>query len=265
VDADGRPKADLQLLSQMCFDMDNPPPTPTPRFTIISPAPQRHERWLPLALPAQGEGQESLVARMDAARAYMQYEQWMMIPEANGYTKTPPLPPFERELVDGIEFRAQEGTFPLLLGRERELVVIPVGQCVSGVAALGHVSLITAYPTAKMDFWWKKEIARKRGELAAEYDFIFADGTSITQPLRYGMEILRFNDILQWWTPQSRASHTRPALRAVTDTRNETFRLDVWERALPNTTLTEIRWHLCDSEAILLLAGMSVRITKEIK
>lgn len=260
VDGHGRAKPDLAILSQMCFDMGREPVALPPRVEVALPAPRRAEAWQPLALDQVAGDQRAAEERCIAARRIRDIDNWQSVPQDHdGYAFTPALPRLGRVQVDGIEFQCRDHAtpqLPLLLGKERDRLVIPVGRRVSGIAALGQVS-INGYP-APSPAIWKGEYAPTLGSVAALYEFVFADGTVIV-PLRHGMEILRHNDICKWWTPTPRAACTRPALRATLDARYEIFRLDLWETAFAARELREIRWILQDREALLVLAGMSVR------
>jgi hypothetical protein len=199
---------------------------------------------------------------MAALRRFRDIDNWQSVPsDHEGYPVSPPLPRWGRRIVDGIAFACRDSDAPLpplLLGRERDAVAIPVGRRIAGLAVLGHVCLWGGLP-APAPAVWKGERCPAVGELAAEYELVFADRTELI-PLRHGIELLRHNDICRWWTPSPLAAATRPALRCVTDARYESFRLDLWQRALAPGELREIRWRLRDPEALILMAGLSVQL-----
>ena len=262
VDADGRPKPDLQILANMCFEMDHPPAQIPPRVEVLCAAPRRAEEWESLPLEAIGAGQTELEGAVEAMRRNQpRYATYFITQDAS----TPPLPRFGRLLVDGIEFHCRDTlgpAHPLLLGKGCEEVEIPVDRPVHAVAALGHVACQGGYPSSEIYSVHHRdaEPAKTVGDLAAEYEFVFEDG-SVIQPPRHGLEILRANDICRWWTPAPRAPHTRPAARVVLDKTHEILRLDLWERRFPEARqLKAIHWRLLDPEAILLLYGMSVQV-----
>jgi len=263
VHADGRPKPDLQILSQMCFDMDHPVLPIPPKVEVICVAPQRTQQWTCIDLAAITTTQAPLERRMDAVRRIRDMDNWQTVPQDHdGYAYTPTWPRLGRLLVDGIDFQCRDAhshTYPLLLGKENGEVIIPINRRVRGLAVLGHVFMGGGYPSPPPAIWATSEPARKRGELAAEYQFDFSSGT-ITQPLRHGMEILRHNDICRWWTPSPRSSTTRPAVRSMIDSRYEVLRLDLWEREFPTAELRSVRWKLHDPEALLVIAGISVLV-----
>jgi len=261
VHADGRPKPDLQILSQMCFDMDHPAVRERPPVEVLAQAPRRPENWLPVQLGPVVADQEALVARADQARRIRDMDNWQTVPgDHDGYAFTPPWPRLGAQLIDGIEFQCSDVQVPgygLLLGRERPTVTIPVGRRVRAVAVLGQVFIGGGYPGPAPAIWATTEPARTRGAPAAHYQFTFASGT-IDQPLRHGIEVLRHNDICRWWTPMPRGAALRPALRSVIDSRYEVLRLDLWERAFTSDVLSSITWTLNDPEALLLICGISV-------
>jgi hypothetical protein len=264
-DAAGRPKPDLQALSAMCFEMGRKPLVRAPRIEVLCPAPRREEAWEPVALDEVATDQGALEEAVEAARrGYPRFAAWSVPPDA----PLPGMPRFGRLMVDGIEFRCRDAAgpaAPLLLGRGCEEVVIPVGRTVGAVAALGHVALRGGYPASSVYSVHHKdaEPAREFGAPAAEYAFVFEDGTE-TQPLRHGIEILRSNEVCRWWTPRPRGPVTRPAARAVVDPSYEVLRLDLWERRFQGPRrLKEIRWRLLDAEAILLLYAVSVQTREE--
>ena len=175
------------------------------------------------------------------------------------------MPRFGRLLVDGIEFACRDverPAHPLLIGKGCEEIVIPVNRKITAIAVLGHVAVRGGYPSSKVLSVHHRdaEPARQLGDPAAEYEFVFKDGT-VTVPLRHGMEILRSNNICRWWTPEPRAPRTRPAVRAVIDKSYEILRLDLWEYPLPSVRhLKYIRWCLKDAEALLALWAVSVQV-----
>ena len=261
VHADGRAKPDLQILSQMCFDMDHPQLRERPPVEVLAQAPRRSARWLPLDLSDGLAGQQALEARADQARRIRDMDNWQTVPgDHDGYAFTPPWPQLGAQLVDGIEFQCTDAQVPgygLLLGTQRATVTIPVGRTVRAVAVLGQVFVGGGYPGPAPAIWATSEPARSRGAPAAHYRFAFAGGT-VTQPLRHGIEVLRHNDICRWWTPAPRGAAIRPALRSVIDSRYEVLRLDLWEREFPRDLLTSITWTLEDPDALLLISGISV-------
>ncbi len=256
-DAAGRPKPDLQVLSTMCFEMGREPLVRVPKVEVLCPAPRREETWEPLALEDVETEQGALEDAVDAIRrGYLRYG-------ANFIPREPVLPAmprFGRLLLDGIEFRCRRAA-PLLLGTGREEVVIPVGRTVRALAALGHVALKGGYPASSIYSVHHRdaEAPREFGAPAAEYAFVFEDGTE-TVPLRHGIEVLRANEVCRWWTPRPRGPRTRPAVRVVVDPSYEVLRLDLWERRFDRPRrLERIRWRLLDEDAILLLEAVSVQ------
>ncbi len=259
VRADGSPKPDLAVLSQMCFDMDHDPVMAPVRAVVLCAAPARPRRWRSVPLERAASGQQALEARMDELRAVRDVDTWLTLPaDHDGYRFTPPLPRFGRLLVDGIPFdcHAGPGGHPLLLGPGRAMVEIAVDARVDAVAVLGQVMVGGGYPAPPVGVWGKDDTgARERGAPAAQYRFLFSDGSEIVQPLRHGLEVLRHNDICRSWSPAPRAPNTRPAARAVVDQRYEIMRLDLWERALPVGERVAVRWELLDPGALLVMAG----------
>jgi hypothetical protein len=272
VDKQANPKPDLQILSQMCFDIDHPPVTRPPRVEVLLKAPRREGCWQPLRLDhvagdqAGLETQAALETKINAWRAAQgRPEPGVARRSADA------LPRFGRLLVDGIEFACRDvdgPAHPLLLGPGREEVVIQVDKRVRAVAVLGHVTAIDGYPYSTISSVFAGhpavEPARSVGTPAAEYEFVFDDGT-LVQPLRHGYEVLRGNDICRYWMTEPRASHTRPALHVVLNPAYEVLRVDLWERMFDQPKyLQAIRWRLADPEAILMLYGLSVQVEEEV-
>ena len=268
VDRDGRARPDLQMLSEMCFEMDHPPLPRVPRVEILLQAPRRMETWQPVPLDAIGGDQAGLEACIDEwRRTRPRYSAHVMSVDP----RLPALPHFGRLLVDGVEFLCRDAdhpAHPLLLGKDREEVIIPVNRTVSAIAFLGHVSALQGYPYSTLGSVFSEpahagvEPAREAGAPAAEYEFLFGDAV-VTQPLRHGIEILRANDICRWWMTGPRAPETRPALRTVIDPSYEVLRVDLWERKFAEPRcLRAIRWRLLDPGAILMLYALSVSIAR---
>ena len=252
-DAAGRPKPDLQTLSTMCFEMGREPAVRVPRVEVLCPAPRRQEAWEPLALENVETDQRAAEEAVQAMRsAYPQTVARRAMPR------------FGRLLVDGIEFRCRDAAgpaWPLLLGEGCKEVVIPVGRPVGALAVLGHVALRGGYPASSIHSVHHRdaEPTREFGAPAAEYEFVFEDGTE-SVPLRHGIEVLRANEVCRWWTPRPRGPVTRPAVRVVLDPSYEVLRLDLWERRFDKARrLNAIRWRLLDAGAILLLHAVSVQ------
>jgi len=262
VRADGTPKADLLTVSQMAFDMLHQTLPAAVAVQVVCPAPLRAEPWRAVDLGPAGNGQEALEARMDKLRRVRDADNWLTVPgDHDGYAFTPPWPRLGRLMVDGLDMHLRDASgpaYPLLLGPERPRVVIPVGARVAAIAVLGQVMVGGGYPAPPTGAWAAGDDGRALGTPAARLRFCYSDGTEVEQPLRHGFEILRHNDICRWWTPAPRSATTRPAVRAVIDTRYETMRLDLWERPLPAGELREVVWELVDSEALLLIAAISV-------
>ncbi|GEM_PF-1014113 len=262
VDADGSPKPDLQQLSMMCFEMGREPIRVEPKVEVLSQRPRRDGVWQPVDLMAVSGDQVALEAAVDEMRSkHYQSSPWEVVIEPS----FPILPRFGQLLVDGIEMRCRDTTSPaspLLIGKSRGEVVIPINARVRSIAVLGHVALLGGYPSNVVQSVHHRdaETSKALGEAAAEYELVFADGTEV-KPLRHGIEILRANDICRWWTPAPRAPETRPAVRCVVDKSFEILRLDLWELTLPAARqLQSMRWRLTDPDAILAMYALSVQI-----
>jgi hypothetical protein len=260
VDPDGVPKPDLQILSNMCFDVAHPPVQAMPHVEVLAQAPRRTEAWEPVDLASLTVPQEPLEKEIeDARQARERYAGWF-IPQDRRATAMPRL---GRLMVDGIEFRCRDAegpASPLLLGPGCEEVVIPIGRTVRAVAVLGHVALRGGYPASAIYSVHHRDNERPTplGAPAAEYEFVFDDGAEVV-PLRHGLEVLRSNDICRWWTPAPRAPYTLPGVRVALDKRYEILRLDVWERRFEVARpLREIRWRLRDAEAVMAVYAVSV-------
>jgi hypothetical protein len=256
----GNPKADLAMLSRMCFEMANPREPKLPEVRVLAKAPARAGSWQPVLLDDVAGDQSELEAR---------------IPEHYPLPNWPPnspdiagelarrVPPLGRLTAGGIEFRCRqsfEGEEAILLGSERPEVVIPVGVRVRAVAVLGNVALQGGYPASEVSsvFHDHAEHCRAYGEPAAEYVFEFEDG-EVVQPLRHGEHVLRSNNICRWWKTEPRAPETAPAVEVEVHPSYEVLRVDLWERDFGKARLLKaIRWHLEDDGCILALYAVSV-------
>ena len=248
VDVNGALKPDLLTLSNMCFEMDHPPPVAGAAVEVLARAVPREGRWRSVPLSGVAGDQSHLEREIAEGRK----------------SHTRRVPVFGRLLVAGIEFDCRGldgGREPLLLGRGREEIVIPVKALVRRVAVLGHVALKGGYPSSAL--WTVHHgagaAAKELGAPASEYEFVFEDGT-VTQPLLHGVQILRANNICRWWTTAPRSPETAPAVQAVLDPAYEVLRFDLWEKEFSAARRLEvIRWRLKDADSIQALLAVSVR------
>ena len=266
VDAHGTPKPDLQQLSTMCFEMGREPRIVMPKIEVLAQRPRRDGNWRTVDLAGSVGDQASLVQTIAGIRKqHLKYSPWEIPLEPS----LPPIPRFGSLMVDGIEFRCLDSAASitpgaaLLLGSGRPEVLIPIDATVKSIAILGHIAMQGGYPASAVFSVHHRDSEKSKplGMLAAEYEFIFADGT-LKQPLRHGMELLRHNDICRWWTPQPRAPHTRPAVRCAIDKSYEMLRLDLWELPLDCPRhLQAIRWRLTDTHTILAMYALAVELS----
>jgi hypothetical protein len=233
---------------------------------VLLKGPRREVCWQPVSLEGIAGDQSLLEDKIDEWRKLRPaYSPWVLPLDPHG----PQTPRFGRLLIDGIEFACRDArapAHPLLLGAGREEVLIPMDRTIRAVAVLGHVTALNGYPYSTIPSVFaahpSTEPARALGTLAAAYEFEF-DEETLAQPLRYGCEILRGNDICRYWMTEPRASDTRPAARAVIDPTYEVLRVDLWERQFAQPRhLRAIRWRLADPEAILMLYALSVQIDR---
>ncbi|HEY3378513.1 MAG TPA: glycoside hydrolase family 2 TIM barrel-domain containing protein [Armatimonadota bacterium] len=248
LDQRARPRPDLQLLSLMCHEMEHPPQVAAPPIEILATAPQCVDRWLPLDLTAIAGDQGHLEEALAAMRARFAYR----------------LPTFGALTLAGIDFICRDALHPaqpLLLGKGRAEVVIPVEMMVCTIAVLGHVALQGGYPSSSIYsvHHTDVEIDKALGQAAARYEFLFDDGL-VMQPLQHGIHILRGNNICRWWKTAPRAPDTRPAVQAVLHPSYEVLRYDLWEHSFGAPRyLKAIRWILEDADSIQALMAISLR------
>lgn len=240
----GQPKADLQALSLMCFEMDHPPLAHAPVVEVLTKARKRDANWQAVDLSQ---------VTIEAGRMEKKLEDWR---RGTGGM----LPRLGRVMVDGIGFACREGG-PVLIGAGRREVVIPVGRQISALAVLGHVAHAGGYPSSSVQTVWSEdtEPPRKAGDSASEYELVFEDGRPEIIPLRHGVEVLRANEICRWWAVNPIAPGTRPALRVVVHPSFEILRIDLWEYRLPRPRyLKELRWKLADEQSVQAMWAVSV-------
>jgi hypothetical protein len=242
-----RPKPDLVIINRMNWEMDHPTPARPARVEIPLRLPAQ-EGWscVDLARVAPDDGEpERALARMRAKYRGV----W---------------PQLGRALIGGIEFAARNrdgSARPLLLGAGREELVIPVGRAAREIAIVGHTAFASAYPgnaQFSVNHPGTEEPIRARGDLAAEYVFVFDDGEQV-QPLRHGLEVLRANELCRWWRTDALSPETLTAFRATVHPTYEIVRAELWRKRWEKPrTLREIRWRLKDAQAILTLFAVSV-------
>jgi hypothetical protein len=148
---------------------------------------------------------------------------------------------------------------PLLLGKNRPEINIPVNLTVRGIAFLGHVALKGGYPFSSVKSVHSRnaEPETKLGADASEYWFEFQDG-NVRQPLQHGLHILRANNICRWWMTNPRSPETLPAVQAVIHPSFEILRLDLWEVEFPAPRrLTAVHWQLKDENSIQALYAIA--------
>jgi len=247
VDKQRRPKPELALLSQMCFEIDHQPPLPPPAIEILVKTPTRPGRWHCVPLDDLAGGQGELEEELRRLRQSYEHR----------------LPVFGEIQVAGIPFACRDRgalAFPLLLGKGREEVYIPVGRKVSHVAVLGHVTMKCGYPFNNL---WSVhhgsgEPGKSYGDPAFTYAFDFEEGV-VVEELLHGRDVLRSNNILRWWKTAPRSATTVPAVQATVHPSYEILRLDLWEKSFPEPAFLQgIRWQAQDVDSIHLLHAITV-------
>jgi beta-glucuronidase len=250
IDKRRQPKDDLALMSRWCFEIDNPTPLATPAAEILLKTRPRAGAFTCIDLERVAGDQAAAEAGVEAVRNRIEPIDYK-------------LPSLERVLVAGVEFACRGGNGPvrpLLLGKGRDLAVIPVGRRVSGLSVLGHVAFAGGYPSNSIHSVHHKdqEPARDYGADAAEYELVFEDGTEVVA-LKHGVNVLRANAICRWWTTDPRAPETTPAIRATIHPSYEVMRIDLWERTWARPRLLkEVRWKLRDAESIQALYALTI-------
>jgi hypothetical protein len=249
LDAQARPRPELQILSMTCFEMDHPELVWAPEIEVLAEAPSRNETWKVVPLDGIATKQGALERIVAQGRSRFVF--------AN--------PSFDRLLVDGIEFvcRDDSGQSPLLLGSDNELIEIPVNQTVSAIAILGNVALRGGYPynTTSSVYHADREVEAPYASLASRYELIYEDGEEAIE-IKHGIDMLRGNDICRWWKTAPRSPETRPAVRTVLHPSLEVLRYDLWEHALARPRkLKSVRWTLADAASIQALLALSVKIS----
>ena len=173
VTADGTPKADLEVLSRMCRDMNRPRSAEIPVVEVLLPRKRKDNLWRPVPLNGVMNNQSQAERMEDEIR------------------------------------RGRDGSgAPLLLGAGCEEALIPVDADVTAVEVLGHTALKGGYPPSSVFSVHHRDAEPPvvPGDPAAEYEFLWEE-ESEKLPLRHGLEILRSNDICRWWKIAPSAPH----------------------------------------------------------
>jgi hypothetical protein len=255
VDVNGKPKPDLQVLSNMCFEMDNPKPPTLPKVEVLTLGRARAESWRPVPLEHIAGGQAALEQQIAKER---DRHGWSFHTDLRNN-----VPRFGRLMSAGIEFECRDSrgpAWPLLLGPGREELVIPVDKDVRRVAVLGHVAFTGGYPASTVSSVHHGQGAGCKGfgVEASEYEFLFDDG-AVVQPLLHGIHVLRANTICRWWKSAPRSPQTVLAVQAVLHPAFEILRFDLWEHEFARSRrLKSIRWRLKDTAAIQGMMALSV-------
>jgi hypothetical protein len=255
VDLNGIPKPDLQVLSNMCFEMDHPPRIAPARVEVLTLGRTRPERWQPVDLLEVAGDQRALEEGIVATR---RRDIWGSPTDFRAAVSQ-----FGRLGISGIPFSCRDErqpAMPLLLGPGREEILIPVGRTVRNLAFLGHVAFKGGYPanTVSSVHHGVGEGCAGFGAAASEYEFLFEDGTRLVQPLQHGVHILRANTICRWWKPAPRSPETVPAVQAILHPAFEILRFDLWEHTFPDARrLKSIRWRLKDRGSVQALFALS--------
>jgi hypothetical protein len=246
LDKDGRVKSDLQTISLMCFEMDHPAPLGPPKVEVLAKAPLE-AGWNCVPLDEIAGDQSELERQVAASRRF----PFVM-------------PKFGRLAAGGIEFECRDTRSPLsplLLGKGRGEIVIPVGRRVRGIAVLGHVTLKGGYPHLS-EAWYRTPdwpaLPCELGKPASLYELVFEDGSE-THELRHGIEMLRGDNYCHAWTIAPRSAATLPAVQTVLHVAYEVLRFDLWRMEFPQVRrLRAIRWRLADEDSIQALLALSV-------
>ena len=228
LDKEGRVKSDLQTISLMCYDMDQPAPVLPAKVEVLAKAPLVKD-WRAVPLDGIAGDQRRWSGRwLTAAPSSLPcpvLASWRW-GESSSSAATPP-----------SRWRR------CCWARGVAEIVIPVDLDVRAVAVLGHVALCGGYPH-RSEVWEKDPKVRlcEFGAAASEYEFVFEDGAE-TQTLRHGIDVLRSNNICSAWTSEPHGASTMPAVQTILHPAYEVLRFDLWRTDFPRPRrLKAIRW-----------------------
>lgn len=247
LDKNRNPKPDLRIMSDMFDQVDRPRLPAQPAVEILLTGDTRPGKWECIDLESVEGDQSALEEEIAAMRKDYPHQH-------------PLIGSLE---VDGIRFQCRDHAqlkYPLLLGRNRRELLIPVSKTVRRIAVLGHVALKGGYPAT--DVWSVHrgtcELLKELGQPASTYHFE-TGSEIIKEPLRHGKEILRANNICRAWRTSPQAAGTTSAVQIMVNTSFEILRLDLWEKEFDTPIdLSSIKWMLDDTDSIQAIYAISI-------
>jgi hypothetical protein len=151
--------------------------------------------------------------------------------------------------IAGVPFRVpvvEEYARPVALTPEVPAVSIPIGQSCAWLHILGQVTLPQGYP-----------VVGKRGQTVADYEVVYADGSTKVLPVRHGIEVAQANLIHVATRINPVATTAQPALKFVKDAAREQYQVLLWSVAVANNKVRKLACRLNGGQHGLLIFAVT--------
>jgi hypothetical protein len=151
--------------------------------------------------------------------------------------------------IAGVSFRVPvvgDSVRPLLLTQDLPEITIPVGVDCVRLHILGQVTLPEGYP-----------VSGRRGDVVANYEFSYSDGTRKTIPVRNGIEVAQANLIYSATRINPVATAAQPALKFVKDIVREQYQALLWSISVERGSLARIVCRLNGQQPALAIFAMT--------
>jgi hypothetical protein len=155
--------------------------------------------------------------------------------------------------INGIPFRspAVDGYVrPVILTQEVPEFSVPVGKNCDRLHILGQVTLPEGYP-----------VSGQRGEVIANYELTYGDGTRKNLPVRSGIEVAQANLIDNATRINPVATQAQPALKFVKDIVREQYQVLLWSIAVDNRELARLVCRLNGGQPALAIFAVTAEST----
>ncbi|HEV2382958.1 MAG TPA: glycoside hydrolase family 2 TIM barrel-domain containing protein [Terriglobia bacterium] len=152
--------------------------------------------------------------------------------------------PFRSPIVDGY-------VRPVVLSQKVPEFSVSVARSCARLHILGQVTLPVGYP-----------VSGHRGEVVANYELAYGNGTQRTLPVRNGIEVAQANLIDNATRINPVATQAQPALKFVKDIVREQYQVLLWSIAVESHNMASLVCRLNSGQPALAIFGVTAEIAE---